>query len=313
MKKTFFAGLLSFTFLLTTSNTVNAEDIFDWINKQTNTNNKNQQKQEEQLPPKYSGIIQPFGGLNWDDGLKDIVEKIIKIKGLEEFYITVSNDLDKLSIKSIKISDLPKKVSEALLKKNDVYENPKDSRLTPTYYMENQPWNLGKYRDKNFKDVLYYPHDLYITASPVMISGVPFHLVVKMSNLPALALDRPQKVFKDKIGYSYPVVPTVVTLYTDSRLLQGKNAEISEALQKKYGIQVSKTTNGNASLSMTYAGAAFSGDKESFLSADDGGEYYKIKYESTYYPHIYYDTYQKHLKAFETHNNKGKQDLKNGL
>ena len=315
MRKKIILGLLSLIVSTTSVLDAKADDFFD---KLKNIINPKKQEHVEEAPVEkfYNGVIEPFGGLSWDDGLKDVVEKLLKIEGLETLNLEFTERHDIISLKSIKIADLPKKVAEGIVKRNDVYSNPKDGRFIYSYFMENAPSHiLGKYKDKNYKDVVYYPHDMFIEASPIMINQVPFTLRIDFANLPPLGIDRPNKVFKDKLGYAYALVPVLVVLESSSpTLINEHHKEISENLKKKYGIEVPTVARGAfAPLSMKYSSQAFKGDKDSFLSAAKFETSYTIKYESTHYKQPYIELYRKHLDDFEINKNKGKKDLKNGL
>ena len=305
MRKKIVLGLVSLIITTTSVLDAKADDFFDKLKNIVNGKEKNKEVVVEKNYF-YNGVIAPFGGITWEDGLKDVVEKLLKIEGLEKLNLEFTENHDIISLKSIKIADLQKKVAEGLVKRNEIYANPKDGRLSPSYYIEEGFSNiLMKYKDKAYKDVIYYPHSMFIEASPIMINKVPFTLRIDFENMPTLGLDKPNKVFKDKLSISYPLLPVQVLLESSSKtLIQEHQKEISEALNKKYGISIPKVGS---------VGESIAGTQETSLWISSYDDYYKIKYLSKFYKMPYIDMYRKHLDDFEINKNKDKKDLKDRL
>lgn len=249
--------------------------------------------------------IEPFGGLKWNDGFQDVVNKVAQIEGLETFNLCVRDMIDKSNCTSIKGNHdnlaLAGKLGEALEKANSsLFDKERTNILTDNHHDLHFRY-LGA--GGQTKKASFGPY--YIKASPVMISGVPFTLAIKFYAHPGVDCELPASVLMEKKGgFSFPLYLVEVLLQSSSPNLSSGKEAIMNSLNAKYGKLV--LLEGKF-----YPDGGTVEDKQGRrleISMSDGK--CGIVYENgeSYYAELE-AKYQKHLASIEQERMKGKPSL----
>lgn len=175
----------------------------------------------EIAPEANQEIIEPFGGIKWNDSLVQLIVKLSAIKGIQHVRLHL-NDAEADVRKVTKRGDLEKALSDLMLKYNPrIFKDLKP--MTENYTGEN-----GAKR----KHMHLTPT---ITASPIIISGVAFELKATFENAPGLEVVNAEAVpIEKRGGHSFPVVISEVSLASSSASLTNSYQNIISMLESKY-------------------------------------------------------------------------------
>lgn len=246
-------------------------------------------------------IFEPFGGIKWEDGLFQIVNKLKAFKGIESITLSLSGS--DISLKNINNkNDLVKKLSELL------------DKYSPGYYKAGSIIMAESYTGANGKTRKRVLSPPVLVASPIIIAGVPFSLKVNFEYAPGLEVSNFDVVpIETRAGYAFPLVITKTTLSSFSKTLadSGKNViQVVESKYRKYDPENNflRADDGSKSLQ----GGLYDKDRRGiWVSINPVNA--TISYSSVVYSKQLAETYRKFLAERESKNNAGKADMGAGI
>lgn len=244
-------------------------------------------------------IIEPFGGIKWDDNLLQIIGKLSAIKGMQNISLHLSNastDVRNVSTRE----DLEKTFSDLMLKYN------------PRIFKDLKPMaeNYSGKDGASRKHLLLTPK---ITASPIVISGVAFELTVKFINTPGLEIVNAVAVPLEKRGgYSFPLVIREVSLASSSATLASSSKNIIKMIETKYRKYDPEENRLTVDQDTSMRGSV-SDKNDNTLQIGISPRDAQLTYSSEKYQSQLVDAYQNHLAKAERKANAGKADMGSGL
>jgi len=254
-------------------------------------------------------LITPFGSLSWEDGLLDTITKLNQMKGVEK--ITLVNDHKKVNLKGVATkNDLNKVLTGLLEAKYGGILKKNDHRAKMIF---------EKYKDKDGSDQKYtHRVPFSIEAYPIMITSVPFNIILNFTMAEGLAIYKPNKMMIErKWNTSFPLVLTTVTLLSKAHSVADNYKTINAIIEKKYrpydpkGIRMRMRSGGHLK------GCVYDteGAEGSCLCVESGSDEYTLSYSSEVYPDRLAEIYQQHLRDLEKNKTKtkNKQDRSSEL
>lgn len=244
-------------------------------------------------------LIEPFGGIKWNDSLMQLIGKLSAIKGVNHIVLHLSNE--NVDVRNVaKKAELEKRLSGLMLKYN--------SRI----FKDLQPMTeqyTGKSGAKR-KYILLTPQ---ITASPIVIDGVAFDLKVKFAYAPGLEVVSPDAVLIEKTGgHAFPLVISEVSLTSSAAGLASRYQNIANLIETKY-----RKFDPEAARLVLKPDSGISGSVY-----DDDGNALNVRISSREASFIYVsekyqtqlaESYRKYLAEGELKANSGKADMGAGL
>lgn len=186
--------------------------------------------------------IEPYGGISWNDGVFQVIQKIKKIEGITTItwvsqHSALINSIDLTTITT------PEELSAAI-------EKTLSESFSKISYNRDA---FSPYKDASGNDKKYIsytdPIGDELTAGPIILAGHPFSLEVHFKTYPAFAIQYPDQVINlPKEGAVAPLAITSVVLKTDTNLSDEALNAIAEKLIAKYGISDPKNFMQNLKL-----------------------------------------------------------------
>lgn len=167
-------------------------------------------------------IIEPFGGIKWEDSLLQLINKLNAIKGIEKIQLHL-NDAD-ISVKGLSgQKELEKKLSELLAKYN------------PRIFKESSAALVNHYTGKDGAKLKYLLLVPKISVSPIVIAGVPFNVSVSFNAVSGLDVVSPEAVpIEKRGGYAFPLVISEIELKSSAAGVAANCREIIRLIEAKY-------------------------------------------------------------------------------
>lgn len=246
--------------------------------------------------------ISPFGGVEWNDGLSEVVKKFQGIGGIEVLRIKLHHE----SV-DVKNASSDNQISEKL---SGLVEN-----INPNIFKEESTSSaIQYYTDANGNNKKYLSHgyEFQIIANPVVISSVPFEVNINFKALPGFDIQYPNKVLTEsRANLSFPLVIKDIDLRSNAKSLADNYKNINEILEKKYrefdkyDIFSSNPRTGEVGgiLSDKNGNSITIGSEESscFIKYSNGGL------------EVFEEIYRKHQAGLEANRYKGKADMGSSL
>ena len=244
-------------------------------------------------------IIEPFGGIKWDDNLVQLIVKLSAIKGIQHVRLSL-NDAEADVRKVSKRGDLEKTLSDLMLKYN------------PRIFKDLKP-TAENYSGENGAKRKYMRLTPKITASPIIISGVAFELKATFEIAPGLEVVNAEAVpIEKRGGHSFPLVISEVSLVSSSASLANSYQNIISMIETKY-----RKFDPETNLLMLHQNSSMEGNV-----SDIDGNTFHADISSNRANRIYRgakcksqlnEAYRKHLAAAEKKANAGKAEMGSGL
>lgn len=245
--------------------------------------------------------IKPFGGIEWEDGLLDVLAKLNKFDGIEEIKIMKKGEKG-VDIKgAIDPKGIAVKMTDVVSQWNKIYMNtPNDHRI------KSSP-QIVTYVDSNGKEVKCFNVYFTIKTNPILIKNVPFKMEIEFSNAVGLIIHSPDKVITESKGiYTFPLIIKTVTLSSSSPALADHYQEINDTLKSKY-----KTFNKDFDIDRFKEDSIYNNGVS--LNVVAKKSVYSISYTSENFAKKLKETYREHLSTLESEKMKGKKDSSSGL
>lgn len=248
-----------------------------------------------------STIIQPFGGLNWNDSFFDVIKKVNKIEGVKKVYIDFDDGTDdeyESHIGNVNYNayagsvDITNVTSDIIIK-NKFVELEKQ--------LQNP--NIIEYINRQGKILKYPKLSLNIHAEPFIIEGIPYRLIVCFKQEPGLALERNQYVINDNPIYFDQVKLILNGSDLKIKYPQNQCEKIRTILENKYKIMFIPDWGRNRPKTYDMNGSS----NTNIHIIDD--VCYNIIYSNLALSLHYSQFYEKFLTNFEA--NKSKNFIKN--
>jgi beta-lactamase regulating signal transducer with metallopeptidase domain len=190
--------------------------------------------------------IEPYGGISWNDGVFQVIQKIKKIEGITNItWVDTSGNVHPNPIDLTAITtpeELNAAFEKMILQHLSGYRQPPSSQ----YSNNNLDMPLYTYKDASGNDKKYVsdsglignPIGNSLTAGPIILAGHPFTLCVAFKSYPGFAVQFPDQVIKlpNYQGAVGPLAITSVKLVTDTNLSDDARNTIIDKLIAKYGI-----------------------------------------------------------------------------
>ena len=179
--------------------------------------------------------IEPYGGISWNDGVFQVIQKIKKIEGIINItWVDTSGHVPPNPIDLTAITT-PEELSAAFEKTMILPSSP------PGSPNNNLGLLLYTYKDASGNDKKYVSDSAIgnsLTASPIILAGHPFTLCVVFKSYPGFAVQFPDQAIKlsNYQGAVGPLAITSVQLITDTNLSDDARNTIIDKLIAKYGI-----------------------------------------------------------------------------
>jgi len=253
--------------------------------------------------------IEPFGGLQWTDGLVQTTRKINQMAGLEKFYAEGLED-----------GNLRPRASLKGLVNGSAIINVLSRWMHAESFAEPGPVS---YLDKNgVKHHLAQGMENGIAAEPILLKGSPFTLSANFLPSPGFAVTHPDEVYPATVkmrrlevagGFreveaSCAFVLTTVTLTSTTPLPADKIADLVTTVKDKYKDYGPKEGNGGLVVKDAFGGLL---EVASVPTADGSGVLLQIKYSRA--PGQWDQLYQAHLSGLEAKDGATKPDKSNDL
>lgn len=256
--------------------------------------------------------IKPFGGIEWEDGLLDVLAKLNKFDGIEKVNIMKAGE-EGVDIKGIIDSKkIAPKLTDVIRQWNEIYLNPNDHRV------KSAP-NIMTYLDLKGREKKFIAGGLEIEAYPILIKNVPFKIKIGFTNAVGLAIHSPDKILTESKGiYTFPLIVKDVYLYSSSPTLADNYKEINNVLKSKYKKFDTFTNDAGKEMDLEDFNIDRRGDgavkyKGIRLDVNAGESEYTILYTGGEFEKKLAEIYRKHLSTLESQKTKGKKDSASGL
>jgi hypothetical protein len=174
------------------------------------------------------GLIQPYGGLSWEDGHEGVVHKLNGIGGVEK--IVLGNGIYEHS-ENVK-GRIGKELRDSLVKSY--------GRFTDEGNFANPELSRAKFfiDGRGEKVPFHECQPAEITVSPVVLGGVPFEMRLEYVYSPGLVVLYPGRVILANDGrqdYAIAMVLRRVSMSTSSPLLADRLNDIKTMIVGAYG------------------------------------------------------------------------------
>lgn len=188
--------------------------------------------------------IEPYGGISWNDGVFQVIQKIKKIEGITNItWVDPSGNVHPIDLTAITTQEeLNAAFEKMILQGLSRYRQPPSSQFSNN----NLDMPLYPYKDASGNDKKYVsdsglignPFGNSLTAGPIILAGHPFTLCVAFKSYPGFAVQFPDQVIKlpNYQGAVAPLAITSVKLVTDTNLSDDARNTIIDKLIAKYGI-----------------------------------------------------------------------------
>ncbi len=246
--------------------------------------------------------ISPFGKLEWSDAFSEIIMKLNGIKGLDNINVVMG----KKSI-SLQVSDQAEIIERMSMLLEKQYpelkslESPKSEEFMAL--IKKIHYEDGK------KSYFLSSFLIRVVASPIMIIGVPFEMVIKFKYTPGVAVTKREKLLTENHGFSFPVVMSEVYLVSKHPLLKTKYREIDSVIENKY----KNFTDLDIKLDWSKGGGLILDKKGASLRAISGSTYYQIIYSNKAFYNEMEESYRKHLVDMKDAEGAKKPDMSSDL
>lgn len=245
--------------------------------------------------------IQPFGGIQWRDNVLQIATKIKELKP-DTISLVMPNN-KKIDIYQSNDSKAISANLGAILKES-----------SPFHFDPEYAYRIGhtleKYFDADGNEKVFVEKAYAIEASPIMISGVPFRLVVIFTHHVGLAVTHPENVYVEPTNqYTFPLIIESVNLTSKSPALADKYDSINKILDKKY----KKFDPSNIRLSWPQGGGQVFDGQGNSISINATKASYTISYSSDTFSKQLNEKYRQHLVNLEAKKMGKKDDMANSL
>ncbi len=227
-------------------NTQNQNNYYQPAQYQTNTQYQNPQYQASPVNPyqnvnvdnssNQNFVINPFGTLQWDDGILDVINKLKAMSGVTEIYFSYDggrNFSQSVNLKNVPKEKLAGAINSYLLKQTaaeTIYKKQKDGtiKVIPT-----------KVRSEDFIDATgkarhYFDSQAHIKAKTVFIENTPFEISISFFANKGMVAYKPSNVVKDSTGYFYPLYMKSVNLNSTSALVNNTWRQIEQVCKNKF-------------------------------------------------------------------------------
>lgn len=242
--------------------------------------------------------IQPFGKLDWNDGLPQIIKKLNHMDGVESIF------LNGISPKAIELKGLVtnEMISNALT--GATASNYASGDEVVILVAKTAESDAEKLIDKNANKYLATNYGLDIIARPINIADVPFDVIIELEMTPGLPIINPESLIMDSYGkYGFPYAIRKVNLVTKSNQLINKMNDIKNAISAKYG---------KSNIVDNVGGFTINSLKDtklgSTLNVDCNTHLCEIRYLSGS-TNSFRTAYKKHLGNLENNATKGKPNM----
>lgn len=211
-----------------------------------NTQYQNQQYQATPVNPyqnvnvdnsyNQNFVINPFGSLQWDDGVIDVINKLNAMSGVTEIYFIYDggrNFTQSVNLKNVPKEKLAGTINSYLLKATaaeTIYKKQNNGtiKVIPTKI------DSDKFVDTTGKTKQYYHFQAHIKAKTVFIENTPFEINIGFSANKGMIVSKPSNVIKDSTGYFYPLYMTSVSLGSTSPLINNTWRQIEQICKNKF-------------------------------------------------------------------------------
>jgi hypothetical protein len=269
-------------------------------------------------------IIKPFGDLEWDNTIYEVVQKLNKIDGIEEIGIFDTYGIF-IDLKGASLNDLKTKLQDLIEGKYQSHKRKyrslpkvgdKDYEFKRKNFLSSQSFKLINI---DGKDLIYNATNtsMQIVAFPLNIKGIPFRLEVKFYYNPGVAIAKPNDLIIVSDIFAFPLAIEKISLKSDYK---GSYQEINKIFNDRYGkfndIQINKRHPIRMDWSQGVCDISDAQGNQLFISTP--GNRNVGVYDISYYPNINYskelgNLYTKHLAERQAGNVKGKKDASGGL
>jgi len=258
-----------------------------------------------QQPNSNLPVIEPFGGLTWQDGFADGFQKIKGMAGIQSITVKISGEVAALSLSA----DVT--ILSETIKKSKAFSR----------------YEIGEERHQNNRDLDYkeyfdvkgvkrrYPflsfQEVSIIAEPILIAGIPYTLTAIFKNEPGFGLAYPAKIFP-LTSCDFPLVLRRVKLTTKSPGLKEHVKDINKLVYSKFAGYM---LDGDASIynaTGVFVGRDEQGGCSITYNSHDGSIEYKCEEHNGETDRLS-ELYRKHIANLESQQFKNAPDMKSGL
>lgn len=205
-------------------------------------------------PPK----IEPYGGLSWDDGLFQVIQKLKKMDGITHItWVTHAGGIPPVDLASI---TTPEELSAAFEKRISEYTSTYKSDV-PLYDYKDAAGNDKKYvpdpvQNSNPNTLMWdNVMSMEISAEPIILASHPFKLTISFETYPGFAVQHPDRVVQlPTFDAIIPFAITNVLLSSDTNLSDDARNAIAAKLVAKYGIDSNMATGMKSGFPTTIGG-----------------------------------------------------------
>lgn len=179
-------------------------------------------------------VINPFGSLQWDDGVIAVINKLKAMSGVTEIYFSYYGSPNQsVNLKNISNEKLLSVINSYLLKQTaaeTIYKKQKDG----TIKVISTKIDSEDFIDATGKTRHYFNHQASITAKTVFIENTPFEISIGFFTNKGIAIYKPSNVIKDSTGYFYPLYMKSVNLNSKSALANNTWRQIEQVCKNKF-------------------------------------------------------------------------------
>lgn len=253
-------------------------------------------------------IIQPFGKLEWEDSISDVLVKIHDVKGVESVKIQIG--MDTIDITGIQNS---KELAQKLKKESNAKDEHGFAKLAA---LQGHNLRLSTLEGID-KRILASGIPISLSAKPILVAAIPFEMTITFTSSIGLLVKSPEKALKltsSKHGdYYVPIVMNGVGLHSESSNLSENIGKLKEIVKNKYKVfgKIVKQEDED-----TFRYEAKDKDRRTFEMIGNlmsGRRLCRISYISKVYSKQLDEVYRKHLSQLESDKHKDKQDMSSGI
>ena len=172
-------------------------------------------------------VINPFGGMKWDDDLFVVIEKLNKIEGVETFNSQMGLVLGTFDLTKVKTrEDLKNTFIKAYMQgkeRNSKFPN-------KVYKIQNVPAFNAEGEEIR---ILRYD-TIEMVLEPVVISGIPFQMIIRCNGARGLGAKNIDKLLLIDLDVYASFILDEVILSSDSPLISTKQMELYDLFSKHY-------------------------------------------------------------------------------
>lgn len=233
----------------TESNKSNTEDGTSIQYRENDHNNNNNVEDTGAANGVTGKRISPFGPIEWDDSLYDVLQNISEYQGIKKVRLTgvVTKDISYGAIQTqksttgfIDATNPPEQriISDMLSK--GVIANQNGNTENNTVSTHTAGLTISSYISPDKEPVRYVQPAsgaslVRVEAGPINIANTLYIIIIEFDNEPGLALKRPENVlYSNKFDIYWPLVIEEITLQPLYNLSEEEGKRVWNAISKKY-------------------------------------------------------------------------------